>query len=80
LDYAAVVIPVTFANKDIDVVSPNFKALTDEDGLNMNECMIPSHAGKPRPDVQQTIPKYTTALQPPCNLSGGDWTKKGCFH
>ncbi|KAJ0419072.1 amidase signature domain-containing protein [Aspergillus carlsbadensis] len=47
LDYASVVIPVTFANKDIDVVSPNFKALSDEDGLNMNEYDPEIYHGAP---------------------------------
>ncbi|KAL4933684.1 amidase signature domain-containing protein [Aspergillus undulatus] len=35
LDYASVVIPVTFADKRIDIVSPNFKALNEEDRINM---------------------------------------------
>ncbi|KAL4911526.1 hypothetical protein BDW74DRAFT_164967 [Aspergillus multicolor] len=35
LDYASVVIPVTLADKSIDVVSPNFTALNEEDQMNM---------------------------------------------
>ncbi|KKK23877.1 hypothetical protein AOCH_002908 [Aspergillus ochraceoroseus] len=35
LDYAAVVIPVTVADKEIDVVSPDFEPLGENDDLNM---------------------------------------------
>ncbi|KAL3463862.1 amidase signature domain-containing protein [Aspergillus heterothallicus] len=47
LDYASVVIPVTFANKEIDVVSPNFRALSEEDGMNMNEYNPEIYHGAP---------------------------------
>lgn len=42
LDYASVVIPVTLADKTIDVVSPNFTALNEVDQLNMEYCAAPA--------------------------------------
>ena len=38
LDYTAIVIPVTFADKDIDIVEPNFAPLTARDRVNMGLC------------------------------------------
>ena len=38
LDYTSIVIPVTFADQEIDIVSPNFKALNEEDRLSMEHC------------------------------------------
>ncbi|KAL4965147.1 amidase signature domain-containing protein [Aspergillus stella-maris] len=35
LDYTSIVIPVTFADQEIDIVSSNFKALNEEDRLSM---------------------------------------------
>ncbi|KAL2866696.1 amidase signature domain-containing protein [Aspergillus lucknowensis] len=47
LDYASVVIPVTFADKEIDVVSPNFRALSDEDRANMEGYDPEKYHGAP---------------------------------
>ncbi|KAH7152139.1 hypothetical protein B0J13DRAFT_673210 [Dactylonectria estremocensis] len=35
LDFATVVIPVTFAKKDVDQLDPGFRPLTDKDKMNM---------------------------------------------
>lgn len=40
LDYATVVIPVTFADKNVDVVDPNFKPFSNEDAANMKTCKL----------------------------------------
>lgn len=40
LDYATVVIPVTFADKNVDVVDPNFKPFSKEDAANMKTCKL----------------------------------------
>ncbi|RDW93323.1 uncharacterized protein DSM5745_00645 [Aspergillus mulundensis] len=47
LDYASVVIPVTFADKSIDVVSPSFTALNDEDQMNMKYYDAEKYHGAP---------------------------------
>ncbi|KAL4992407.1 amidase signature domain-containing protein [Aspergillus falconensis] len=47
LDYASVVIPVTLADKRIDVVSPNFTALNEEDQLNMKHYDPEKYHGAP---------------------------------
>lgn len=41
LDYASVVIPVTLADKKLDIVSLNFSGLNEEDRMNMNYCRSP---------------------------------------
>ncbi|KAL4919314.1 amidase signature domain-containing protein [Aspergillus aurantiobrunneus] len=47
LDYTSVVIPVTVADKRIDVVSPNFKALNEEDRMNMKYYDPDKYHGAP---------------------------------
>ncbi|KAL4736165.1 amidase signature domain-containing protein [Aspergillus similis] len=47
LDYASVVIPVTLADKKIDVVSPNFTALNEVDQLNMEYYDPEKYHGAP---------------------------------
>ncbi|KXX74804.1 Acetamidase [Madurella mycetomatis] len=47
LDFGTIVIPVTFANKDIDQVSPDFKPLTDKDRVNMELYNLEAYDGAP---------------------------------
>ncbi|KAJ5613905.1 hypothetical protein N7528_007559 [Penicillium herquei] len=47
LDYATVVIPVTLADKDIDVLDPKFKPLSKEDASNMMTYNPTVHHGAP---------------------------------
>ncbi|KAL4941732.1 hypothetical protein BDV06DRAFT_212437 [Aspergillus oleicola] len=47
LDYTSIVIPVTLADKRIDVVSPNFKALSEEDRINMEDYDPEKYHGAP---------------------------------
>ncbi|KAL3471563.1 amidase signature domain-containing protein [Aspergillus californicus] len=47
LDYTAIVIPVTFADKAIDVTSPHFKALSEDDRENMDAYDPEKHHGAP---------------------------------
>ncbi|KAL2826072.1 amidase signature domain-containing protein [Aspergillus cavernicola] len=47
LDYASVVIPVTLADKTIDIVSPSFKSLNEEDQINMMSYDPDKHHGAP---------------------------------
>ncbi|KAL4871744.1 hypothetical protein BDV12DRAFT_206028 [Aspergillus spectabilis] len=47
LDYASVVIPVTFADKKIDVVSPNFNSLSQDDKMNMKYYDPEKYHGAP---------------------------------
>ncbi|KAI0378565.1 amidase [Hypomontagnella monticulosa] len=47
LDYATIVIPVTFADKDIDIVEPNFAPLTARDRVNMGLYDTETYHGAP---------------------------------
>ncbi len=38
LDYPGVAVPVTYADKEVDVTDPDFKPLTDRDRINMALC------------------------------------------
>jgi len=40
LDYTTVVIPVTTADKNIDVFNPDHKPLSEKDGKNWKACMF----------------------------------------
>lgn len=40
LDYTTIVTPVTFANKEVDVVPSEFRPLTEEDRMNMDLCAL----------------------------------------
>jgi hypothetical protein len=39
LDLPSVVVPVTFADKDVDKLDPNYTPLTEKDSVNMALCM-----------------------------------------
>ncbi|OJJ05441.1 hypothetical protein ASPVEDRAFT_86789 [Aspergillus versicolor CBS 583.65] len=47
LDYTSVVIPVTLADKELDIVSLNFSALNEEDRMNMNYYDPEKYHGAP---------------------------------
>ncbi|BCS27404.1 uncharacterized protein APUU_60452A [Aspergillus puulaauensis] len=47
LDYASVVIPVTLADKKLDIVSLNFSGLNEEDRMNMNYYDPEKYHGAP---------------------------------
>ncbi|KAL5336520.1 amidase signature domain-containing protein [Aspergillus crustosus] len=47
LDYTSVVIPVTFADKKIDVVSPSFNSLSQDDKMNMKHYDPEKYHGAP---------------------------------
>ncbi|KAI9367607.1 amidase signature domain-containing protein [Aspergillus egyptiacus] len=47
LDYTSIVIPVTLADKAIDVVSPSFTPLSEEDKVNMNSYDPETYHGAP---------------------------------
>ncbi|GAB1317295.1 amidase [Madurella fahalii] len=47
LDFVNIVIPVTFANKDIDQVSSDYRPLTDKDRVNMELYDTAAHDGAP---------------------------------
>ncbi|KAL8410439.1 hypothetical protein RB596_000212 [Gaeumannomyces avenae] len=47
LDYPTVVIPVTFADKDVDTVAPDFKPLTEADRKNMKAYDPNAYHGAP---------------------------------
>ncbi|KAI1489819.1 amidase signature domain-containing protein [Biscogniauxia mediterranea] len=47
LDYTTVVIPVTFADEETDIVDPDFVPLTEEDKMNMESYDPQTHHGAP---------------------------------
>ncbi|KAI5918985.1 amidase signature domain-containing protein [Camillea tinctor] len=47
LDYTTIVIPVTFADKEIDIVNPEFVPMTEDDKLNMESYDPQTHHGAP---------------------------------
>ncbi|KAI0602177.1 amidase signature domain-containing protein [Biscogniauxia sp. FL1348] len=47
LDYTTVVIPVTFADQDTDIIDPEFVPLTEEDKMNMETYDPQTHHGAP---------------------------------
>ncbi|KAJ8133166.1 hypothetical protein O1611_g465 [Lasiodiplodia mahajangana] len=47
LDYTTVVIPVTFAQKEIDTVDPDFEPFNEKDRMNMDSYNAEMHHGAP---------------------------------
>ncbi|KAI1455339.1 amidase [Annulohypoxylon moriforme] len=47
LDYTSVVIPVTFANRDLDIIDPSFEPLTVRDKSNMSLYNAETYHGAP---------------------------------
>ncbi len=85
LDFPSVVIPVTFADKTIDKVSPRFTPLTEKDRINMALCMSFALSISRPPPVpcfltqMQMTQRRTTAPPLRCRSLGADGTRRGCF-
>ncbi|KAI0115731.1 amidase signature domain-containing protein [Nemania sp. FL0031] len=47
LDYTGIVLPITFAQKEIDTVDPNFEPLTEKDKMNMDSYDAEVYHGAP---------------------------------